>query len=161
MRAYTQGTGSIEAEHLPVCEIVTATADVHRELGDTCGYASEWGRAQTANRDIMALAVTGAKRSPTLPDVPTFGELKMNLGDIENAELWYGFLAPGKTPAAVVEDLNAIIVDALRSPDVRSSLESLDIEVATDTPESFKKLIKADYDRWGAVIRSTGFTLND
>jgi tripartite-type tricarboxylate transporter receptor subunit TctC len=110
---------------------------------------------------IKLLAVTGTKRSPTLPEVPTFGELKMNLGEIENAELWYGFLAPGKTPAALVEELNSIIVDALHDPEVQLHLANLDIEVATDTPESFKKLIKADYDRWGAVIRSTGFTLND
>ena len=49
------------------------------------------------DKKVKLLAVTGLKRSPTLPDVPTFGELKMNLGDIESAEIWYGFLTQGRT----------------------------------------------------------------
>jgi tripartite-type tricarboxylate transporter receptor subunit TctC len=96
-----------------------------------------------------------------MPDVPTFGELKMNLGDIENAELWYGFLAPGKTPPSVVHKLNAVLVEALEDPTLRGKLQNLDIEVATDTPEAFAKIVKADYERWGQVIRSTGFTPDD
>ncbi len=57
---------------------------------------------------INLLAVTGATRSPSLPDVPTFKELKLNLGPVEDAELWYGFLAPGKTPAPLIAQLNAL-----------------------------------------------------
>ena len=113
------------------------------------------------DKQVKMLAVTGAARSPTLPDVPTFGELRMNLGDIENAELWYGFLAPGKTPQAMVNKLNAALVEALRDPTVRGKLENLDIEVATDTPETFARIVKADYQRWGEVIRATGFTPDD
>ena len=110
---------------------------------------------------IKLLAVTGSKRSPSLPDVPTFGELQMHLGDIEDAELWYGFLAPGKTPAPVVQQLNRMFVEALQDPDVRSTLENVDIEVATDTPEAFSARVKADNERWGKVITATGFTLNE
>jgi tripartite-type tricarboxylate transporter receptor subunit TctC len=85
----------------------------------------------------------------------------MNLGDIESAELWYGFLAPGKTPPAMVDKLNAALVEALKDPTVRDKLENLDIEVATDTPEAFARIVKADYQRWGEVIRATGFTPDD
>jgi tripartite-type tricarboxylate transporter receptor subunit TctC len=113
------------------------------------------------DKQVKMLAVTGSTRSPAMPDVPTFGELNMNLGDIENAELWYGFLAPGKTPASAVQQLNAVLVAALKDPTVRDKLQNLDIEVATDTPEAFAKIVKADYQRWGEVIRSTGFTLDD
>jgi tripartite-type tricarboxylate transporter receptor subunit TctC len=112
-------------------------------------------------KQVKVLAVTGAARSPTLPNVPTFGELSMNLGDIESAELWYGFLAPGKTPPAMVDKLNAALVEALKDPTVRDKLENLDIEVATDTPEAFARIVKADYQRWGEVIRATGFTPDD
>jgi tripartite-type tricarboxylate transporter receptor subunit TctC len=112
------------------------------------------------DKKVKLLAVTGTKRSPTLPDVPTFAELKMNLGDIENAELWYGFFAPGKTPAAMVAERNAQLVAALKHPKVQARLQTLDIEVATDTPESFAKLVQADYARWGKVIKESGFTLN-
>jgi tripartite-type tricarboxylate transporter receptor subunit TctC len=112
-------------------------------------------------KKVKLLAVTGATRAPTMPDVPTFGELKMNLGDIEGAEMWYGFLAPGKTAPATVHALNAMLVEALKDPAVRNLLQGLDVEVATSTPEEFSNLIKADYDRWGAVIRSTGFNLSE
>jgi tripartite-type tricarboxylate transporter receptor subunit TctC len=113
------------------------------------------------DKKVKLLAVTGAARAATMPEVPTFGELKMNLGDIEDAEMCYGFLAPGKTPPAAVQRLNAMLVEALRDPAVRDLLRSLDLEVMTSTPEEFARLIKADYERWGRVIRSTGFTLSE
>jgi tripartite-type tricarboxylate transporter receptor subunit TctC len=113
------------------------------------------------DKKVKLLAVTGAARAATMPEVPTFGELKMNLGDIEDAEMCYGFLAPGKTPPAAVQRLNAVLVEALRDPAVRDLLRSLDLEVMTSTPEEFARLIKADYERWGRVIRSTGFTLSE
>jgi tripartite-type tricarboxylate transporter receptor subunit TctC len=113
------------------------------------------------DKKVKLLAVTGAKRSPTLPDVPTFGELNMNLGDIESAELWYGFLTQGKTPSATVQKLNGILVEALNDPTVQARLRVMDIEVATDTPDAFAKLIQADYERWGRVIKASGFTLSD
>ena len=113
------------------------------------------------DKKVKLLAVTGITRATALPDVPTFGELDMNLGDIEKAEMWYGFFAPGGTPAAVVQNLNAMLVKALQDPVVRERLQTLDISVATDTPEAFAALVKADYERWGTVIRSTGFTLGE
>jgi tripartite-type tricarboxylate transporter receptor subunit TctC len=113
------------------------------------------------DKKVKLLAVTGTKRSPTLPDVPTFGELKMNLGDIESAELWYGFLTQGKTPPAAIQKLNAMVVEALKDQTVQTRLQTMDIEVATDTPEAFAKLIQADYERWGRVIKASGFTLSD
>ena len=110
---------------------------------------------------VKLLAVTGAARASAIPDVPTFGELKMNLGDIEDAEMWYGFLAPGKSARTTIQKLNVMLVEALEDPAVRALLRNLDVEVATGTPEEFAKLIKADYERWGAVIRSTGFTTSE
>jgi len=110
---------------------------------------------------IKLLAVTGLTRSPSLPDVPTFKELKMNLGPMEDAELWYGFLAPGKTPAPIIQELNARIVAALKDPAIRRQITNLDIQVVTDTPDEFARIIAADYKRWGDVIRSTGFTLDE
>jgi tripartite-type tricarboxylate transporter receptor subunit TctC len=113
------------------------------------------------NRSVKLLAVTGAARAATMPDVPTFAGLKMNLGDIEDAEMWYGFLAPGKTKQATVNSLNAVLIEALKGSATRDLLRDQDIEVATSTPEAFSKLIKADYERWGAVIGASGFTLSE
>jgi tripartite-type tricarboxylate transporter receptor subunit TctC len=113
------------------------------------------------NRSVKLLAVTGAARATAMPDVPTFAELKMSLGEIEDAEMWYGFLAPGKTQPTTVNSLNAVLKEALNDTAVRDLLRDQDIEVATSTPEEFAQLIKADYERWGAVIRATGFTLSE
>lgn len=109
---------------------------------------------------INLLAVTGSARSPSLPDVPTFKELNLNLGPMEDAELWYGFLAPGKTPAPVIAKLNAQIVAALKNPQIREKITNLDIQVVTDTPEEFAKVIANDYKLWGEIIKSTGFSLD-
>jgi tripartite-type tricarboxylate transporter receptor subunit TctC len=75
--------------------------------------------------------------------------------------LWYGMLAPGKTPPDVVDELNREIVTALKDPEVKKAFANIDIDLASDTPAEFKARIKADYDRWGSVIRASGFTLND
>ena len=110
---------------------------------------------------IKLLAVTGAERSPALPDVPTFRELKLDLGAIEEADMWYGFLAPGKMPRATVLELNGMIRKALDDPTVRARLLTLDIEAVTDTPEDFAKIVRDDYERWGGIIRASGFTLSE
>lgn len=110
---------------------------------------------------INLLAVTGASRSPSLPEVPTFKELHLNLGPMEDAELWYGFLAPGGTPAPVIKQLNEWIVGALKNPQVRQKITNLDIQVVTDTPEEFAKIIAADYERWGKVIKSSGYSVDE
>ena len=57
--------------------------------------------------------------------------------------------------------MNAQIVAALNNPDIRRQIANLDIQVATDAPEEFARIIAADYKRWGDVIRSTGFTLDE
>jgi tripartite-type tricarboxylate transporter receptor subunit TctC len=110
---------------------------------------------------IRALAVTGSARSPMLPDVPTFGEAKLGLQQMQNASLWYGYLAPGKTPPALVQQLNKAIVAVLKQPDVREKVTKLDIQVADLSVEEFTRVVRRDYDNWGAVIRSTGFTVKE
>ena len=113
------------------------------------------------SQKVKLVGVPGARGSPALPDTPTLAELKMNLGDIESAELWYGFFAPANTPPDVVRKINYALVAVLKDPEVRGKMETLDIEVATDTPEAFAEIVKNDYERWGRVIRSSGFTVID
>lgn len=108
---------------------------------------------------VRVLAVTGSKRSPRLPEVPTFGELALGLGDIEAADLWYGVFAPGRTPPDTVERLAKALGDALADATVRERLAGLDVAVVADAPAAFAEIVKADHARWGRVIRSSGFTL--
>lgn len=149
----------IEMAHVPYRGSAPALTDL---LGgtiqatfDTTASLMEQYKAGT----IRLLAITGANRSPRLPDVPTFAELKLGLGAIESADFWYGFFATGRTPEPTLERLNGNLRSVLADPNVRQLLSALDVGVVTDTRAEFARIIKADYDRWGGVIRSTGFTL--
>lgn len=110
---------------------------------------------------VKVLAVTGNERSPQLPDVPTFREAQLNLTDIDNVTFWYGFFAPAGTPRAIVDRLNRALVAALADPTVRERLSALDIGAVGTTPDEFSRTVREDAQRWGVVIRSTGFTIDE
>lgn len=109
---------------------------------------------------IKVLAVTGSTRSALLPGVPTFTEAGLGLKEMENASLWYGFFAPKGTPTAEIERLNRTLVTAIRSPKVREALAREDIAPSSLGAADFAKKVQRDHGNWGAVIRSTGFTLD-
>ena len=99
---------------------------------------------------LRALAVTGAQRSPALPDVPTMIEAGV---PGYTAGTWYGVLAPTGTPPAIVKRLNAEIVKAVASPDLREQFAGQSVTAAGGTAEEFAALIRSDYDKWGKLIR--------
>jgi tripartite-type tricarboxylate transporter receptor subunit TctC len=99
---------------------------------------------------LRPLAMTGAKRSPAIPDVPTVAE--SGVPGYETAS-WYGVLAPAGTPKAIVERLNREIAAIIRQPDVRERLASEGAEPAGGTPEEFALHIKRELARWSQVIR--------
>jgi tripartite-type tricarboxylate transporter receptor subunit TctC len=104
---------------------------------------------------IKILASSGAQRSTAVPDVPTFNEL--GIKSVE-AEGWFGFFAPAKTPKAIVDQLNRSINQALTSPDVAERLSKLGLDPKTSTPEEFGRILAADYAKWGPVVKASGFT---
>jgi tripartite-type tricarboxylate transporter receptor subunit TctC len=99
------------------------------------------------------LATSGAKRSPQYPDVPTFKESGY---DIEGSA-WYALFAPAGTPATVVDPLARAAIEAIRQPDVRQKLEPLGLEVTGLGSAELGAILRADYDKWGPVIRASGF----
>ena len=105
---------------------------------------------------IKLLAVTGSQRSPLMPDVPTFKEAKLNMGDIETSEFWYGVFAPKGTPPAVVEKLNETINAALKTAQLKARLEPLDIISSPKSVSSFTAITKQDNQLWGKIIREGG-----
>ena len=124
--------------------------------------AGEIAAATTLAADIGALAragkarilaTTGAKRSLAFPDVPTFREAGY---DIEGSG-WYGLFAPAATPGAIVARLSTAAIDAMRAATVRSRLESLGVEPTGLGPRELAAIMKRDYDRWGPVIKASGF----
>lgn len=106
---------------------------------------------------LRALGVTARTRSPALPDVPTIAEA--GLPDFE-ALSWFGVMAPAHTPAAIVETLYRAIAAALSKPQSVEKVRSLGAEVTVSSPGEFRKLIRADTEKWGAIIKSAGITTN-
>lgn len=106
--------------------------------------------AQIKAGAFRALAVTGQKRSTTLPDVPTAVEQGVK-GFV--ASSWNALAAPGKTPRPVIDRLNKDINTALAQPEVKKKLADLNIDADGSTPEQAAELLAADIKRWGGVIQ--------
>jgi tripartite-type tricarboxylate transporter receptor subunit TctC len=107
---------------------------------------------------VRALAVTGPARWPDLPDVPTLvetGYLDMPYDAL------FGIVAPKGTPAPVIDKLNAVINEGLRSPDMRASFAKLGIEPTITTPEEFAAILAQEVPKWADVVRTTGVKVAD
>jgi tripartite-type tricarboxylate transporter receptor subunit TctC len=100
---------------------------------------------------LRAIAVTTAKRSPQLPELPTIAEA--GVPGFEAAG-WFGYAAPARTPKEIVATLNREIVRILALPDVRERLISQGAEPVGDTPEQFAQYIKSEAAKWGKVIKT-------
>ena len=109
-----------------------------------------------ASGAVKMLAVTTAKRSPLLPDVPTLKEAGI---DVE-ADAWNGLVAPAGTPPAVLAKIGREVVEALHAPDVREKLNAQIMEPVGNTPAGFRAWIERDLARWGAVIQAAGIKIN-
>ena len=106
---------------------------------------------------LKALGVTSAARSPALPAVPTLAESGLPGFEVVT---WQGILAPAGTPAPVVARLNAVLLDALRRPEVAGNLAAQGFELRGGTPEGFADLVRAEAERWPALVRLAGATLD-
>jgi tripartite-type tricarboxylate transporter receptor subunit TctC len=102
---------------------------------------------------VRALAVTTLRRSPLLPELPTMSEAGLKDFDVST---WFGVFAPGDTPKAIVDRLNAGIVAALKSPDLRERLAALGAEPMPDTPEQFAAFIKTELAKYEKVVKASG-----
>ena len=102
---------------------------------------------------VRALGVTGASRSPSLPDVPTIAEA--GLSGYE-AVLWQAINAPAGTPAAIVTKVNAAINALLAEPDTIATMNKVGVEVGASTPQQLGERVAADLKKWHDVIASAG-----
>ena len=106
---------------------------------------------------LNAIAVGSAKRIPSLPDIPTIAE--SGVPGYE-AYSWVGMVAPAATPRAVVARLNREIVEILKEKDVAEKLNGQGALPVGDTPEQFGNYIKAEIEKWGAVVRSSNIKVD-
>ncbi len=102
---------------------------------------------------LRALAITSAQRLPALPDVPTMAQAGY---DDFVVEQWQAVFAPAGTPVAIINRLNAAIGKALQSPALAAQAGQLGITLAGGTPQALDQLRRADFDKWGKVIRDAG-----
>lgn len=106
---------------------------------------------------LKAIAVTAAKRSTQMPDVPTVAESGYPGFEVIN---WYGILAPTGTPRKVIARLNHVVNQTVKSPDVRKSLISSGLEVLDSrTPEEYAAFRKADLGKWKAIVKQINLHL--
>jgi tripartite-type tricarboxylate transporter receptor subunit TctC len=102
---------------------------------------------------LVPIAVSSRKRSPSLPQVPTF--IEAGVPDFE-ATSWVAILAPAKTPKPVIDRLNKELNAVLADPAIREKLATLGIEATPGTPESLGLRIRADLEKYGKVVRAAG-----
>ena len=102
---------------------------------------------------LRMLAVTTAKRSGALTDIPTISEAGLPGFEVSN---WYGILATGGTPRPAVDRLNSELARIARVPDLAEKLAAQGADPATGTPEEFERFIQAELKKWSAVVRSAG-----
>ena len=103
---------------------------------------------------VKALGVSGAKRSPLLPDVPTYAE--SGLPGFQAPGAYMGLWGPAGLPGPVVARLNSEVNRMLQSPDMKEQLAKLGIEPTGGTPEAFAEKVRTDRAKWGEIVTKTG-----
>ncbi len=106
---------------------------------------------------LKGIAVGSAKRSADLPDLPTVAE--SGIPGFEYV-IWYGLLAPAKTPKEIIEKLNTEVVRILKDPETVRELASRGAEASPTTPEAFAQYLREDQERWKKVVKTAGIKLN-
>jgi tripartite-type tricarboxylate transporter receptor subunit TctC len=105
---------------------------------------------------LNALGVSTATRSPEMPEVPTIAEAGVPGYE---ATVWIGMLAPAGTPREIIARLNGEIGRLVRTEEMKKLLTPTGMQPDPDTPEQFGAFLKADYDKWGKVVRESGATV--
>ncbi len=102
---------------------------------------------------LIALATTGAKRDPTLPDLPTMAEA--GVPGYESG-VWFGLMVPAATPKDVIAKLNAAAVEATKSPEFVKRMKDLGYNIIPGTPEDMAKMLQDELKRWGPIVKASG-----
>lgn len=105
---------------------------------------------------VKPLAVTSAKRSSYLPDVPTMREAGVPGFDEAGSDLWFGLVAPAKLPEAIVDRLYQTVLKAMQTKELQEAIRGMAYEPWTLPPSEFKTFISVDHDKWAKVVKLSG-----
>jgi tripartite-type tricarboxylate transporter receptor subunit TctC len=146
----------VEMTHVPYRGAAAAINDlIPGRVHVYFGSGALLGNARSGQ--IRALAVTGAKREPTAPEIPTIAEA--GLPDYEVSS-WHAFFVPVRTPAEIVRKLNVDTLAALADPEVKDKLEQGGYIVIGSSPERLAALLKSEIDKWAVVVGEAGIKID-
>jgi tripartite-type tricarboxylate transporter receptor subunit TctC len=152
-----RSTAGIQINHIPYKGSAPAMVDL---LGGRITMMFDTIAQQTQNiaaGKVRAIAVTGPKRSPLLPGVPTAQEAGLKDFDVT---IWYGVLAPAGTPAPVIERLNREIVAVMSTDEMKKRMQADGAEAKPTGAAEFAGLIRHDLAKWTPVVKGSGATLD-
>lgn len=154
---FTQQAG-IDLLHVPYRGAAPALQDL---LANHINLSFETSLVSAVNNissgKLKIIAITGPKRSPAVPDVPTVAESGYpNF----SAQGWFGLFGPANLPPKIVEALNKAATDALRDPEVVARFEKLGVIPDPHTPESFASFLQVEEKKWGTVAKSLNLELD-
>jgi len=145
----------INIVHIPYKGAAVATTDLLAGQIQLSFASAPGSMPQVQSGKLRALAVTSATRMTTLPNIPTVDEAGIKGFE---ATVWYGLVAPARTPRPVIDLLNSEIVKIIRNPGHREKLIANNFEPATSTPEQFQAFIKSEIEKWGRAVKLSGAT---
>jgi tripartite-type tricarboxylate transporter receptor subunit TctC len=146
--AYLQEFMPLAFNHVPYKGGAPALADLLAGQVELLFDSVQFLAPQVKQGKVKAFATTGAKRSPSLPDVPTVGEL---LGKSFEAYSWFGLVAPAETPRRIVRALNAAMNKATEDPEVQAYVDKLGLEAVAGDQDMFARTVLVDYFKWAGV----------
>ena len=150
-------SAGLQITHVPYKGSAAALVDL---LGGRLTMMFDTIAQQTGNvaaGKVRALAVTGPKRSPLLPDVPTAQEAGLKDFDVT---IWFGVLAPAGTPAPVIERLNREVAAVMSTDEMKKRMQADGAEARPTSPTEFAALIKHDMAKWAPVVKASGATID-
>jgi tripartite-type tricarboxylate transporter receptor subunit TctC len=142
----------IEMTHVPYRGVAPALNDVIPGRVDVMFNTMAGVLQQARSGQLRGLAVTSAKQFPTAPEFPPVADFVPGF-DVSS---WYAFLVPVKTPAEIVQKLNADTVAILREPAIRGKLEQVGVMAVGSTPAELAARLKSESEMWGPVIKAAG-----
>lgn len=127
-------------------DLLAGRVEAHYSSVSTAGTLVRAGK-------LRAIAMTTPRRSPAMPEVPTFHESGLKGYDVSG---WYGLLAPGKTPPAIINHINSELQKVLADGATLKRLEQIGIEPVPSSPAHFAALIRTEIPKWAKLLKAAG-----
>ena len=148
-----KGEAGVDFRHVPFRNTPDALVSILRD--DTHLLIDSQAALKSAleGQQVRALATSGPRRSPALPDIPTVQEAGISGFDVTS---WNALFAPKGTPEPIIQKLNATLKEILAMPEIKARLLDLGIEARSETPVELKERLRSDIEKWRTVIDKAG-----